>query len=43
MRFEVHPINPQARTIKLAATLLEDDGLLLYPTESGYADRKSVV
>lgn len=37
MRFKVHPINPQARTVKLAATLLEDDGLLLYPTESGYA------
>ena len=37
MRFEVHPINPQARTVKLAASLLEDDGLLLYPTESGYA------
>jgi len=37
MRFEVHPINPQARIVKLAAAALEDDGLVLYPTESGYA------
>ena len=37
MRFEVHPVNPQARIVKLAAAALEDDGLVLYPTESGYA------
>ena len=37
MRFEVHPANPQARIVKLAAAALEDDGLVLYPTESGYA------
>jgi tRNA A37 threonylcarbamoyladenosine synthetase subunit TsaC/SUA5/YrdC len=37
MRFEVHPDNPQARIVKLAAAALEDDGLVLYPTESGYA------
>ena len=37
MRFEVHPINPQPRIVKLAAAALEDDALVLYPTESGYA------
>ena len=37
MRFEVHPENPQARIVKLAAAALEDDALVLYPTESGYA------
>ena len=37
MRFEVHPDNPQARIVKLAAAALEDDALVLYPTESGYA------
>ena len=37
MRLEVHPENPQARIVKQAAEILEDDGLVLYPTESGYA------
>lgn len=37
MRLEVHPQNPQARFVKQAAEVLEDDGLVLYPTESGYA------
>jgi tRNA threonylcarbamoyl adenosine modification protein (Sua5/YciO/YrdC/YwlC family) len=37
MRYEVHPLNPQSRTVKLAAETLEKDGLVLYPTESGYA------
>lgn len=37
MRFEVHPENPQPRIVKLAAAALEDDALVLYPTESGYA------
>ncbi len=37
MRYEVHPENPQARIVKLAAEALEDDKLVLYPTESGYA------
>lgn len=37
MRLEVHPQNPQARFVKQAAEILEDDGLVLYPTESGYA------
>ncbi len=37
MRYTVHPENPQTRFVKLAATTLENDGLVLYPTESGYA------
>lgn len=37
MRYEVHPLNPQPRIVKLAAEALEKDGLVLYPTESGYA------
>ena len=37
MRIEVHPENPQARVVKQAAEFPEDDGLVLYPTESGYA------
>lgn len=36
-RFETHPVNPQARIVKMAASILENDGLVLYPTESGYA------
>jgi tRNA threonylcarbamoyl adenosine modification protein (Sua5/YciO/YrdC/YwlC family) len=37
MRYEVHPVNPQPRIVKLAAETLEKDGVVLYPTESGYA------
>jgi len=37
MRLEVHPLNPQARFVKQAAEILDKDGLVLYPTESGYA------
>lgn len=37
MRLEVHPENPQTRFVKMAADVLENDGLVLYPTESGYA------
>ncbi len=37
LRLEVHPQNPQARLVKQAADILDKDGLVLYPTESGYA------
>ncbi|MDR1760628.1 MAG: threonylcarbamoyl-AMP synthase [Fibrobacter sp.] len=37
MRLEIHPENPQSRFVQQAATVLEKDGLVLYPTESGYA------
>ncbi len=33
----VHPDNPQVRLIGRAAQLLRDGGLLVYPTDSGYA------
>lgn len=36
-RLEIHPVNPQVRFVKQAAQILESDGLVLYPTESGYA------
>ncbi len=34
---DVHPVDPQPRTIAQAVTLLREDGLLAYPTDSGYA------
>lgn len=34
---DVHPVDPQPRTIRQAVDLLRDDGLLAYPTDSGYA------
>ena len=35
--FEIHPDNPQARLLRQAATIIEDGGLIVYPTDSGYA------
>ncbi len=37
MRLEIHPENPQSRFVKQAVAVFEKDGLVLYPTESGYA------
>lgn len=34
---EVHPENPQPRAIGQLVDLLRDDGLIAYPTDSGYA------
>lgn len=34
---DVHPIDPQSRLIDQAVNLLHDNGLLAYPTDSGYA------
>ena len=34
---DVHPVDPQSRLIEQAVNLLHDDGLLAYPTDSGYA------
>ena len=34
---DVHPVDPQPRTIRQVVDLLRDDGLLAYPTDSGYA------
>ena len=34
---DVHPVDPQPRVIGQAVALLRDDGLIAYPTDSGYA------
>jgi len=34
---DIHPVDPQPRLIEQAVALLKDDGLLAYPTDSGYA------
>ncbi|GAB4213666.1 MAG: L-threonylcarbamoyladenylate synthase [Rhodoferax sp.] len=36
-RFEVHPINPQPRLLKQAATLLSRGDVMAVPTDSSYA------
>jgi tRNA threonylcarbamoyl adenosine modification protein (Sua5/YciO/YrdC/YwlC family) len=36
-RFQVHPHNPQLRLIRQATKLLQDGGLIVYPTDSSYA------
>ncbi|MBP2337602.1 L-threonylcarbamoyladenylate synthase [Saccharothrix coeruleofusca] len=35
--FDVHPVNPQRRTIDQAVELIRQDGLIAYPTDSCYA------
>lgn len=35
--FQVHPVNPQARLINQAAAIVRNGGVLVYPTDSGYA------
>ena len=35
--FQVHPDNPQPRSIKMAIDSMKDGGLIVYPTDSGYA------
>ncbi|WP_419418487.1 L-threonylcarbamoyladenylate synthase [Legionella sp. D16C41] len=35
--FAIHPDNPQARLLRQAAKIIEDGGLIAYPTDSGYA------
>ncbi|MDO4244234.1 MAG: L-threonylcarbamoyladenylate synthase [Actinomyces sp.] len=34
---ELHPANPQARLVRRVVDVLEDGGLIAYPTDSGYA------
>jgi tRNA threonylcarbamoyl adenosine modification protein (Sua5/YciO/YrdC/YwlC family) len=34
---DVHPVNPQPRLIEQAVATLRDDGVIAYPTDSGYA------
>ncbi|WP_309112161.1 L-threonylcarbamoyladenylate synthase [Saccharothrix sp.] len=35
--FDVHPVNPQRRSIDQAVELIRSDGLIAYPTDSCYA------
>jgi tRNA threonylcarbamoyl adenosine modification protein (Sua5/YciO/YrdC/YwlC family) len=35
--FEVHPKNPQGNLIRQAATIIQRGGVIVYPTDSGYA------
>lgn len=35
--YDVHPVNPQPRSITQVADLLRDDALVVYPTDSGFA------
>ena len=35
--FAIHPDNPQARLLRQAASIISDGGLIVYPTDSGYA------
>lgn len=35
--YDVHPVDPQPRTLDQVVALLREDGLLAYPTDSGYA------
>lgn len=36
-RFQLHPVNPQARLIRQAVTLVREGALIVYPTDSSYA------
>ncbi len=35
--FALHPDNPQSRLLRKAVNIIEEDGLIVYPTDSGYA------
>ena len=35
--FQIHPDNPQTRLIKQAAEMIRQGGVVVYPTDSGYA------
>lgn len=34
---DIHPVNPQPRLIEQTVAILRDDGVIAYPTDSGYA------
>jgi tRNA threonylcarbamoyl adenosine modification protein (Sua5/YciO/YrdC/YwlC family) len=36
-RLQIHPVNPQQRLIRQAAEQIRGGGLIVYPTDSGYA------
>ena len=35
--FYIHPDNPQPRLINQAVEIIKNDGVIVYPTDSGYA------
>lgn len=35
--FAIHPDNPQSRLLRQAVAVIEDGGIIVYPTDSGYA------
>ena len=35
--FYVHPVNPQGRLMKQAVSIINQGGVIVYPTDSGYA------
>jgi tRNA threonylcarbamoyl adenosine modification protein (Sua5/YciO/YrdC/YwlC family) len=35
--FQIHPDNPQQRYIDKAVEIINDGGVIVYPTDSGYA------
>lgn len=35
--FEIHPVTPQPRLIRQAARIVDDGGVIVYPTDSSYA------
>ena len=35
--FDIHPVSPQGRLIEQVVAILHDDGVIAYPTDSGYA------
>ncbi|MBA2711035.1 MAG: threonylcarbamoyl-AMP synthase [Tatlockia sp.] len=35
--FAIHPDNPQSRLLRQAAAIIDEGGVIVYPTDSGYA------
>jgi tRNA threonylcarbamoyl adenosine modification protein (Sua5/YciO/YrdC/YwlC family) len=35
--FKIHPVNPQARLIAQTVEIIKNGGIIVYPTDSGYA------
>lgn len=35
--FAIHPDNPQSRLLRKAVSIIEEGGIVVYPTDSGYA------
>src|SRR3989344_5580722 len=35
--FVIHPVNPQSRLLKQAVKIIEEGGVIVFPTDSAYA------